>query len=223
MHILEDLTGAKIFQGLHVSEFSRSLCWHNGESSSLRSGNDFPTWSWLAWTGRSRLTSQGPQNHIPLIVCYRVCSNEFREQELVPIFHDSGWEDRLDTPSMRDLAINVRSKLRDDFHIVFWAEAALLDLRGDRYHTDPEPNHSKNEHKHIHYVYPRGHGRTGVQEFIRIRIEAYNEFADRDHPRKVELLMISWQDGIARREAMAWFSVHEWTEAKPQRKLIVMG
>lgn len=169
VHILEDLTGAKIFQGLHVSEFSRSLCWHNGESSSLRSGNDFPTWSWLAWTGRSRLTSQGPQNHIPLIVCYRVCSNEFREQELVPISHDSGWEDRLDTPSMRDLAINVRSKLRDDFHIVFWAEAALLDLRGDRYHTDPEPNHSKNEHKHIHYVYPRGHGRTGVQEFIRIR------------------------------------------------------
>ena len=223
VHILEDLTGARFLQGLHVSEFSRSLCWHNGESSSLRSGNDFPTWSWLAWTGRSALTSSGPQNHIGLIDCYRVCSNEFGEQELVPISHDLRQMNRLDTPSMRDLATNVRSQLRDDFHIVFWAEAALLDVRGDRSHTDPEPNHSKNEHKHIHYVYPSGHGRTGVQEFIRIRIEAYDEFADRDHSRKLELLMISWKDGIARRESEAFFDVHEWAKAKPQRKLIVMG
>ncbi|KAL9063781.1 MAG: hypothetical protein Q9161_009279 [Pseudevernia consocians] len=223
VHILEDLTGAKIFQGLHVSEFSRSLCWYNGESSSLRSGNEFPTWSWLAWTGRSTLTSSGPQNHIPLIVCYRVCFNEFGEQELVPISHDSRRKDGLDTPSMRDLAINVRSKLRDDFHIVFWAEVALLDVHGVRYDADAELEPSKNEYRPIYNVYPSGHGRIGVQEFIRIRIEAYDEFADRNHPRKVELLMISWKDGIARREAEAFFDVHEWTEAKPQQKLIVMG
>ena len=206
VHILEDLTGAKIFQGLHESEFNRCLCWNNRESSNLRSGNEFPTWSWLAWTGCSSLTSQGPQNHIPVIVCHRVCSNAFGEQELVPLSHDLRQKDRCDKLSVRDLPINVRSKLRDDFHIVFWAEAALLDVGGD-----------------LGYWHLSALGRTGVHEFIRIRIEAYNEFADSEHPRLAQLLMISWQDGIAKREALTSFEAHEWTMAKPQRKLIVMG
>ena len=206
VHILEDLTGAKIFQGLHVSEFNRCLCWHNGESSDLKSGNEFPTWSWLAWTGSSSLTSQGPQDHIPLIECHRVCSNVFGEQELVPLSHDLRQKDRCETLSVRDLPINVRSKLRDDFHIVFWAEAALLDVGGD-----------------LGSWHLSALGRTGVHEFIRIRIEAYDEFADSEHPRLVQLLMISWQDGIARREALTSFKAHEWRMAKPQRKLIVMG
>ena len=223
VHILEDLTGAKIFQGLHVSEFSRSLCWDNGESSNLRSGNEFPSWSWLAWTGRSSLTSQGPQNHVALIVCYRVCSNKFGEQTLVPLSHGLRQKDRFDNLSVRDLAINVRSKLRVDFHIVFWAEAALLDVRYDLYHTDPKLNPSEKEYRRIGYMDSGGKDRTGVQEFIRIRMDPYDDFADDENPREVQLLMISWQDGIARREGLASFVAHEWTRAKPQRKLIVMG
>ena len=223
VHILEDLTGAKIFQGLYVSEFNRNLCWDNGASSNLRSGNEFPSWSWLAWTGRSRLTSQGPQNHIPLIACYRVCSNKFGEQALVPLSHDFRQMDRFDTLSVRDVAINVRSKLRDDFHIVFWAEAALLDVRHNLYHTDPNLNPSKDEYRRIGYMHSGGNLRNGVQEFLRIRIDAYDDFADHEHPRMLQLLMVSWQDGIARREGVASFSAHEWTRAKPQRKLIVMG
>ena len=223
VRILEDLTGATIFQGLHVSEFNRCLCWKNGESSNLRSGNQFPSWSWLAWTGRSRLISQGPHNHIPLIVCYRVCSNKFGEQELVPLSHDLRQKDRFDTLSVRDLAINVRSKLRDDFHIVFWAEAALLDVCGDLYHTDPELNPSTKKYRRIGYMRSGRKDRIGVQEFILIRIEAYDDSADYENPREVQLLMISWQDGIARREGLASFYAHEWTRAKPKRKLIIMG
>lgn len=223
VRILEDLTGAKIFQGIHVSEFNRSLCWYNEESSNLRSENEFPSWSWLAWTGRSRLTSQGPQNHIARITCYRVCSNKFGEQKLVPISHDLRPKSSFDTLSVHDLAINVRSKLRDDFHIVFWAEAALLDVRNNLYHPDPDLNPSKNEYKRIGYMHRGGKDRSGVQEFILIRVEAYDEFEDDEDPRKVQLLMISWQDGIARREGVASFHAHEWTRAKPQRKLIVMG
>ena len=223
VHILEDLTGAKVFQGLHVSEFNRVLCWSHAESSNLRSGNEFPSWSWLAWTGCSRLASIGPQDHVALIVCYRVCSNELGEQELVPVSHDLRQMGRSDILTMRDLATNVRSKLRNDFHIIFWAEAVLLDVRDYRYHTDPELNPSQSDYKHISYGRLSGNGRTGVQEFIRIQIEAYDEFADRDDPRNVDLLMISWQDGIARREALASFDVRKWTEAKPQRKLIIMG
>ena len=224
VHILEDLTGAEIFHGLHVSEFNRILCWDHGESSNLRSGNGCPSWSWLAWTGRSKLAWIGPQNHAALISCYRVCSNQFGVQELVPVSHDTRQKARSDILSVRDLAINVRSKLRVDFHIVFWAEAALLDVvGGERSHTDQELNPSKTEHRHISHVSISGNARTGVQEFVRIRIEAYDEFADRRDPRIVDLLMISWQDGIARREASASLNVHEWTAAMPQRKLIVMG
>lgn len=223
VHILEDLTGAEIFQGLHASEFNRSLCWDNDKSSNLRSGNEFPTWSWLAWTGRSRLTSQGPQNHIARIKCYRVCSNKFGEQELVPLSHNLRHNDRFDPPSVGDLAINVRSQLRDDFHIVFWAESALLDVRHNLYHINPDLNPAKNEYKRLGYLHSGGNDRTGIQEFILIRIQPYEEFEDDEYPRNVQLLMISWQDGIARREGVATFHAHEWTRAKPQRKLIVMG
>ena len=218
VHILEDLTGAKIFHGLHVSEFNQCLCWDNENSNNLRSGKEFPSWSWLAWTGPSRLTSQRPQNYMALIVCYRVCSNQFGEQELVPLSHDLRQENRFDTLNLRDLDINVRSKLKDDFHIVFWAEAALLDVRRDLLHTDPELNPPKNNYRRIGYMHFGGNDMIGIQEFIRIRIDAYD-----DYDRKVQLLMISWQDGIARREGVASFDAHEWPRAKPQRKLIVMG
>ena len=119
----------------------------------LRSGKEFPSWSWLAWTGRSRLTSQRPQNYMALIVCYRVCSNQFGEQELVPLSHDLRQKNRFDTLNLRDLDINVRSKLRDDFHIVFWAEAALLDVSGNLLRTDPEINPSRNDHRRIGYMH----------------------------------------------------------------------
>ena len=188
VHILEDLTGAKIFQGLHVSEFNRCLCWDNEESRKLRSGNEFPSWSWLAWTGRSRLTSQRPQNYMALIVCYRVCSNQFGEQELVPLSHNLRQKNRFDTLNLRDLDINVRSKLKDDFHIVFWAEAALLvllDVRRDLLHTDPELNPSKNDYRRIGYMHFGGNDTIGIQEFIRIRIDPYHNFADREYPRKL--------------------------------------
>ena len=224
VRILEDLTGARIFQGIHVSDFNRSLCWDHEESSKLRAGNEFPTWSWLAWTGCSWLTTQDFQNHIAVIVCYHVCSNEFGEQELVPISHDLRQTDRFDTLSVRDLAINVRSRLRDDFHIVFWAEVALLEIvRGSSYHTDSEPNPSKDEIRRIDYFRIKPNDRTGIQQFIRIRVEAPSEFSKSLNPQKVQLLMISWQDGIARREGLASFDAHEWTRARSQRKLIVMG
>ena len=226
VRILGDLTGADFLLGIHVSEFNRSLCWHNEESSVLRSGDEFPSWSWLAWTGPISLTSQGPQNHTARIVCYRACSNNPGKQQLVPVSHDVRQKNRFDAPSVHDLAIRVRSKLRDDFHIIFWAEAALLSVPhtgySSLYHTDPDLNPSKEEYRRIGFMYS-GHGKSGVQEFILIRIEAYNDFADDEHPRQVNLLMISWQDGIARREGSASFDAHEWTRAKPQRKLIVMG
>ena len=206
-----------------MAAFNRCLCWHNGESSELRSGNDFPSWSWLAWTGRSSLTSRGRQDHIPLVSCYRVRSNKLGEQELILLSHSSREKDRSDALSVRDLAINVRSKLRDDYHIVFWAEAALLDVLHDLYHVDPKLKPSVTQYRRIGYMASGGNNRTGVQEFIRIRIAAYNEFADDEHPRQIQLLMISWQDGIARREGMASFNAREWTRAKPQRKLIVVG
>ena len=63
---------------------------------------------WLALTGCSRSTSIGPENRVTLIVCCRVHSNEFREQELIPISHRLRQDDRLDTLNMRDRAINVR-------------------------------------------------------------------------------------------------------------------
>ena len=81
---------------------------------------------------------------------------------------------------MGDLAINARSKLRNDIHIVFWAEAALLDIRGDRYYTGPEPNSSKTEYRRIGYSYSGRKDTIGVQDFILIRLEAYNDFADDD-------------------------------------------
>ena len=224
VQILEDLTGAKVFQGLHVSEFNRSLCWDHGQSSNPRFGNEFPTWSWLAWTGRSWLLGQDFQNNSPLIVCYRVCSNKFGEQELVPVSHDLHQTDRFNTLSVRDLAINVRSKLRDDFHIVFWAEAALLDVvRGNSYRTDSEPNASKNEIRRIDYLHLSGNDRTGVQEFIRIQIEAPSKLSTSRNFQMLHLLMISWQDGIARREGLATFNAYEWEKAMPRPKLIVMG
>ena len=223
VHILEDLTGAEIFQGLHISAFNRSLCWHNGESSELRSGNEFPSWSWLAWTGRSTLASQGRQTHIPLVSSYRVRSNKSGEQELTLVTQSLRHDYPSNPLSVRDLAINVRSKLRDDYHIVFWAEAALLDVLHDLYHADPELKRSVKDYGRIGYMASGGNNRTGVQEFIRIRIEAYDEFADDKHPRRIQLLMISWQDGIARREGVASFNAREWSRAKPQRKLIVMG
>ena len=226
VRILEDLTGTKFFQGIYVSEFSRSLFWHNESLSTLRSGEEFPSWSWLAWTGRISLTSHGPQNQIALIECYCVRSDEDGEQSLIPVSHSVHQKTSLDTFNVRELAINVRSKLRNDFHIVFWAEAAHLDVPPGGYslhHVDPELKAAEDEYRRIGFMYTGGKERTGVQEFILVRIEAYNEFADNDCHRQVNLLMISWHDGIARREGIGSFDAHEWPRAKPQRKLIVMG
>ena len=223
VHILEDLTGAEIFHGLHVSAFNRSLCWDHKGSSSLRPGDEFPTWSWLAWTGQSTLASQGPQTHIPLVSSYRVRSNKYRERELTLVTRSLRYDDGSDTLSVRDLAIDVRLQLRDDFHIVFWAEAALLDNRRRFSWPNKDPEPPNNEYKPIYYVNSGENDRYGVQEFIRIRIEAYDEFASSEDTRWLQLLMISWQDGIARRVGVASFDSRKWTEAKPQRKLIVMG
>lgn len=226
VQILEDLTGARFLQGIYVSTFSRSLHWHDEGSSTLRSGDEFPSWSWLAWTGRISLTSQGPQNQIAQIECYCARSDENGEISLVPISHHIRQKNSLYVVGAHDLAINVRSKLRNDFHIVFWAEAAFLSVpHGDHnlYHIDPELNPPREKYRRIGFMYSERKRRTGVQEFILVRIEAYNEFADDEHPRQVDLLMISWHDGIARREGIGSFDAHEWTRAKPRRKLIVMG
>ena len=226
LQILENLTGASIFWGIHVSEFSRILCWHNEESATLRPGETFPSWSWLAWTGHISLTSQGPQNHIAQIACYRVCSDGSGVKRLIPVSHDSR-QDKSDTLSVDALATNVMSQLRDDFHIVFWAESALLSVPhtsyGDLYHVDPNLNPPKGTYRRIGFMYAGRRDRMGAQEFLLIRSEPYDDFQGHENPRKINLLMISWHDGIARREGVASFDAHEWTRANTQRKLIVMG
>ena len=169
------------------------------------------------------MTSQGAQDHIPLIVCYRVCSNKFGEQELVPLSHDERQKDSFDTLSVRDLAINVRSNLRDDFHIVFWDEAALLDVRKNLYATDEDFNPSENEYRRISYIDWGGKDENGVHEFILIPTRRYSDDSDDEDPQQVQLLMISWQDGIARRQHLADYTAQKWTRAKPQRKLTIMG
>ena len=150
-----------------MSEFNLSLCWSTAESSNLRSGNEFPSWSWLAWIGRSILRYYGPLTQVALVDFCRVRSNTSKEQELVLISHDLSQKDRSDTLSIRDLAVNVRPKLRDDFHIVFWAEAALRNVLGNRLQTHPQLESPECEDD-TSYVESGGRYSNGVHEFVLI-------------------------------------------------------
>ena len=223
VQILDELTGARFWHGIPVPDFNRRLFWVNQEESTLKSGEKFPSWSWLAWTGSISMIPCGPLKQVAKVISYCLCIDSSGRKHLVPVSNDLHIQYRYDTIKANDIAIHSWSKLRVGFHIVFWAMSAILIVVNGGYgirHTVPEHNPTEDEHgRHGHVVAASGGYTNGAHEFVHIETELELD----DCARHVHLLIISWQDGIARRVGAAIFDAHEWMMAMPQRKLIVMG
>lgn len=227
VQILEQLTGAKFLHGIPVPDFNRSLFWLNRVGSSLRSGEHFPSWSWLAWTHSIELTPMGSLNRVEEIKCYCLCSDSSGRKQIVPVSDSLHLQCNHRTIKAHEIGIHSWSKLRNGFHILFWAMSAVLDVVDGGYnirgfnirHITPESNPPKEEYSDIgHMVGSEGFSK-GAHEFVLIESEP-----DRyDCPDVVHLLMISWQDGIAIRLGAAKCRARAWEKAMPQRKLIIMG
>ena len=131
--ILTDLTGARFLHGIPGPEFNRRLFWGNGARSTLRSNAGFPSWSWLAWTGTIYLARQGPQNQVGEVFCYCIWSDSSSQRRLVGVSDDQHLQYRCDITEVQDIGTDTWCKLRDRFHIVFWARSAILNVRSGGY------------------------------------------------------------------------------------------
>ena len=236
LSVLSERTGAKFWYGLPIPIFDACIWWRLSGRVVPRSITIWPSWSWLAWKGGVRLgNSYGtPQNDMYEIQCYRLCLCE-RGQLALERVSDRSVSLEESRPVLKwDIPTAVWRKLQPSFHILFWAQTCVFHIEDDKticrvFHAPPEATEGDAGERLIGRVDRNGHGYfplPGYHEFTLFQTEpAYREGADRDEvPQQHYTYLLSWEDGIAKREWSAEIYVDEWGKyTAPQWKLIIMG
>lgn len=208
--------------------FYLCLWWSANGEEVPRATDTLPSWSWMTWRGQNDLHHKVSKDRWRKVGCHCVLLNEPGQKCLRKVSDDKQHPSNSRAIMMSDVPVTVRSKLRARFHILFLgAQASILDVQksGEKprrirlIRTDEQG--CKNWE--TGYVYREPRPISGHHEIILVKTEpkidgARGEFFPRQH----RLLLISWLDGIARRERSAEIDVNEWEQSSPQWKLIIM-
>ena len=236
LKVLSEKTGARFWYGLPISIFDACIWWSVAGKTVQRSITTWPSWSWLAWKGGLRLGNRygTSQNDTPEIQCYRVrlCEGGKLSLERVSDRSVSLEESR---PVLKwDIPTAARRRLQPNFHILFWAQTCVFDVADGEglshvFHVLTEATERDAGKQLIGFVGRNGHGNfppAGHHEFTLFQTEpAHREGVDRNEvPQQHYAYLLSWHDGIAKREWSAEIYVDEWGKCTaPQWKLIIMG
>lgn len=236
LKVLSERTGAQFWYGLPIPIFDACLWWHVSEGTVQRSTTTWPSWSWLAWKGGLRLGNRyaTPQNDMSEIQCYRLCPCEGGQLSLERV-SDRNVSLEESRPVLKwDIPTAVWRSLQPNFHILFWAQTCVFDIKDGEglsrvYHVLTEATEGDAGERLIGFVYGNGPGNlplAGHHEFTLFQTEpAHREGVNRDEvPQRHYAYLLSWHDGIAKREWSAEVNVDEWGKyTAPQWKLIIMG
>lgn len=233
--ILGERTGSQFWYGLPIPMFDACIWWRMSRRTVQRSITNWPSWSWLAWKG-VRLGNRyvTSQNDISEIQCYRLCPYE---RDLISLERVSDRSVSLEEsrPVLKwDIPTAVWRRLQPNFHILFWAQTCVFDVEDGEglslvFHVPTEATEGDAGDRLIGHVDRNGHGNlplAGHHEFTLFQTEpAYREGVDRDEvPQQHYAYLLSWEEGIAKREWSAEIYVDEWGKyTAPQWKLIIMG
>ena len=236
LKILSEKTGAMFWYGLPISIFDACIWWCLSGPFVQRSITTWSRWSWLAWKGSLILGNRyrSPQNDMYEIQCYRLCLYE-RGQLFLERVSDRSVSLEESRPVLKwDISTAVWRRLQPNFHILFWAQTCVFDVEDGEglsrvFHVPTEATEGDAGERLIGFVDRNGYGNlplAGHHEFTLFQTEpARREGVDRDEvPQRHYTYLLSWHDGIAKREWSAEIYVDEWgIYTAPQWKLIIMG
>ena len=224
-------SGVHFWYGVPTAIFDLGIWWHGSQVVSREIAN-LPSWSWLAWKGAIDLAANyEPELHnLSQIACYRICRTRGGQKCLEMISNKSLRVSDVREITKEDIPNEIWPSLRVDFHIIFWAQTCLLNIQDNGRNISHIPacsaktgEQGPNSHQ-TGIVYDSSSTFHGHHEFVLMQTEPDREGVDRKVcPRVHYLTLVSWHNGIARREKSAQIDIDEWEKrAAPVWKLIIM-
>ena len=234
LQTLSENTGAQFWYGLPIPMFDACIWWRVTGEAVQRSIITWPSWSWLAWKGEVVLSGISGRSTFDMcqIQCYRLCLSRTGQRVLERV-SDRSISPEVSRPVYQsDIPTAVWPTLQPDFHILFWAQTCVFDVQdGDEFashvfHVPVDPTKETIGKRSVGFIYRNGHGSfpsVGEHLFtLLLTDEPLSETATQTRYHSTYLL--SWHDGIAKREWSARIPVDEWGKyAAPEMKLIIMG
>ena len=233
LQTLSEYTGAQFWHGLPIPIFDECIWWGVTGEAVRRSSTTWPSWSWLAWKDEVWLSNEQTFD-LCQIQCYRLCLNRTGQRFLERVSDRNISPEDSRPVDQSDIPTAVWPRLQPDLHILFWAQTCVFDVRnGDQsfshvFRIPVDPTIEIKVERSVSRNHRNGRGDiplAGHHEFTLFQTEsAHREGIDRDEtPQRHYTYLLSWQDGIAKREWSAETSVDEWGKyTAPQWKLIIM-
>ena len=221
LQVLTDLGQYKFFHGLPIKErqFVRCLFWLDNGGCALRHQQEVPTWSWLAWKGSIFMFSDPLAHETINIECYFIEIDDHGDRDLQRVEEGPGDQDlHLDYYQVPE---SVRTFLKPNFHLLFWADTAMLQVKEDKSITTTLPieeaGSEQEKNQAASKVNGSAYGLTGTQMFCCLRTMLW---PTEEH---IYAMIITWDNGVAYRKGAAEINWNIWTAARPTRKLIILG
>jgi hypothetical protein len=257
---LERSMALKFFWGMPIAFLESALAWGNRShalrrrhgvqtlsDSSPRGGSQFPSWSWVGWTGdgQAKLDNQKLTTEPLGLEFYCVSEDGTTMQDLKQAVGFNREVDLLaEGSSIPDRSSRPRKVLREDLPtdppvslslvLCFWTMSAHLDVirLSDNGLTvayseplDWEMAMSDGDHNiHVSWFHIPSLKQGDNVEVVAV---AQNR-GDWDHGHiangAIGIMIISWLGGFAFREGFAWIPIRSWTSLRNRKwRLIVLG
>ena len=221
LQVLTDLGQYKFFHGIPIRErqFVRCLYWIACGDCGLRHQQEVPTWSWMAWKGSIFMFSDPLADESLNIECYFVKINDHGDRYLERVEENSGEEElHLDYQQIPE---TVRTYLKANFHLLFWAETAILLVKEDGSITNTLPIEEAVSERETScaasQVNESTHELAGTQSFFCMRTILW---PTEEH---INAMIIVRDNGVAYRKGTAEINLNVWMAARPKRELIILG
>ena len=222
---LIDKTGAQFWHGIPIPTFDYSVLWGEMFASVQRPVTNWPSWSWLAWKGELAMHEGKAHHDESQIVCYRPVLDIRGQMFLERVSSESLGSGNFRVVTKRDIWPAIWINLRPNFHILFWAQTCVLDVRrggGNICHVSRDPIEDTKrffqQTGSISSWETKKPYQNGPYEFALVE-----KIPGRAGPSRYGLLLLSWHNGIAKRVSKAWVNADEWDEGASEWKLIILG
>ena len=153
------------------------------------------------------------------IECYFVKINDHGDRYLERVEENSGEEElHLDYQQIPE---TVRTYLKANFHLLFWAETAILLVKEDGSITNTLPIEEAVSERETScaasQVNESTHELAGTQSFFCMRTILWTT---EEH---INAMIIVRDNGVAYRKGTAEINLNVWMAARPKRELIILG
>ena len=235
LQILSANTGARFWYGLPLPIFDACIWWcGKGVKGDVfrRSLDSWPNWSWLAWKGEVFFSSENrtPTFDVVQIQCYRLCLSRTGQRVLERVSDRKISSEDSRPVYQSHIPTAVWPRLQPDFHILFWAQTCVFDVRdgdesaSDVRHVPADPSREEIGKQSIGFVIRSGHaGLPSVGEHV-FTLLLTDGPLPASRQRYHYTYLLSWHNGIAKRKWSAEIQIDEWGKyTAPEMKLIIMG